>query len=71
MNINFEKNNLDLMLDDTRVQWAGDTVWLLSTDGQKQLAMFSADGPVREKIENWCVKNHYRCSAIRDGRIFI
>ena len=62
----FEANQRDLMLDDTKAWWKGMRVDLLTTDGTKTLAMFDLDTrrPVAAKIALWCIKNHYRCSQV-------
>lgn len=69
----FEKNQKDLMLDDLKVWWVGDSVVLLK--GGQTMTIFSArstTGPtVAEKISRWCVKNHYRCSQVQNGKVML
>lgn len=70
-----EQLNADFMLDNTRVLWAGDVVALF-TAGQgknylgKQLTVFTADNIVA-KITRWCAKNNYRCTQVREGRVWL
>jgi hypothetical protein len=76
----FDKNQADYMLDDAKVQWMGQQVRLYVPAGftsAKQidmagtLAMMTADEKVVRKIKVWCVKNHYRCSQIQNGKVML
>lgn len=61
--------NRDLSLDDLKVWWTGQTVRL--QQGNRVCAMFSATGDLQEKILRWCLKSHYRCTQLHDGRIWL
>jgi hypothetical protein len=76
----FEKNQADHMLDDAKVHWMGQQVRLYVPAGMtsaKQidmvgtLAMMTADAKLVRKIKVWCVKNHYRCSQIQNGKVML
>jgi hypothetical protein len=74
MNEQFEKNQKDLSLDDVYVLWCATRVELYQRIDTillgKFLTSFSVeDGKVSEKVQRWCVKNHYRCSQIKNGKI--
>lgn len=65
----FEKNQSDLFLDDLKVLLAGQTVVLYKESPDRPAAIFDAREPVIVKVKRWCVKNCYRCSAIKNNRI--
>jgi hypothetical protein len=76
----FEKNQSDYLLDDAKVQWMGQQVRLYVPAGMtspKQidmagtLATMTADKNAVRKIKVWCVKNHYRCSQIQNGKVIL
>ena len=66
----FLKLQNDLSVDDARVHWMGEYVRLLGARGQV-LAHMTVGTDVAGKIQRWCVKNSYRCSALRDGRVWL
>lgn len=65
----FERNQKDLFLADAQVVWAGQRVMLM--DGNRLLADISAGDGIVGKIKSWCVKNSYRCSAVRDNKVWL
>lgn len=71
----FAKNQLDLSLDDVKVIWCGQRIELyLSLDAGTKLGKFLTAMDAYDavgKVQRWCVKNVYRCSQIRDGKILI
>jgi len=69
MNKQFELNQKDLTLDDTKVLWGGAFVYLQNADRTKDLASVRANANTVVKLMAWCVKNHYRCSQIVNGRV--
>ena len=67
----FNLNQNDLTLDDSKVLWTGGTVQLFDVTMKKLLASFTADKHIVAKIQRWCIKNHYRCSQVHDGRVWL
>lgn len=69
----FERNQTDPMLTDTRVQWAGERCILFETEtaNMNVLASVTANEYAVEKLQVWCAKNHYRCSRIVNGRAML
>ena len=65
----FEELQNDLSVDDLKVLWAGSCV-VLSLPNGRVATVLEAENAVR-KIKRWCVKNVYRCSAVRDGRVWL
>jgi hypothetical protein len=65
----FERNQKDLMLSDTRVEWKGQFAVLLTGEKRTELAYISLNARTATKLMAWCVKNSYRSSSIRDGEI--
>jgi len=61
--------NADLSLDDLTILWTGSTVQLL-LDG-KIMTTLDATANIQDKIARWCAKNHYRCTRLHDGKIWL
>jgi hypothetical protein len=63
-----EEMNADLLRDDVRVQWMGQSACLFH--GDKLMAVFATQAPgLIEKIVRWLNKNCYRCTQIQNGKI--
>jgi predicted transcriptional regulator len=65
----FDRDQKDLTLSDTCVEWQGQFAVLLTVEKRTELAYVSLNARTATKLMAWCVKNHYRCSSIRNGRI--
>ena len=69
----FELNQRDLGLDDLKAQWGGMTVALYVEDSAKVVALLDVSErvPMARKIKQFCVKAHYRCSAVVGDKVNI
>lgn len=67
----FEANQKDLMLVNVRVQWMGAQVRLFTVNNPHAVGLITANERACFKIKLWCVKNNCRCTAIKDGRIWL
>jgi hypothetical protein len=70
-NDRFETNQTDLGLDDIQILWTGQYVQLYKrgklTDNP--LTTLRVSAALVPNIMRWCLKNSYRCSQIRGGKI--
>jgi len=71
VNANFERNQADLTLTDVKVQWLASCVRLYIAGQSRDLTVLTVDGRIQDKIKGWCVKNNYRCSQVRNNRIYL
>ena len=67
--ITMDALNADLTLDNVDILWTGSTVQLL-LDG-KIMTTLDATANIQDKIARWCAKNHYRCTRLHDGKIWL